>query len=323
MRLRMPRHALAAALLTITTATALAGCGTASARPATAPELTNLTVMAVPAEGAAGLYIAQDDGLFQKAGLHVTIKSTENPTADIPALLHGSVDVLSGQYTTYIAATAAGVAKMRILAAGYALGPQVQEIMTPPHSRLATPAQLRGKTIAVNAVDSVTTDLLYTALAPYRIAPGQVHVVAIPFPVMPAALAAGRVDAIYEVEPYVSEAAERYGDYDLADIDTGASANFPINGYGALASWAARYPRTARAFTTAIEQGNRIAATDPAALQRTLEKQLHLSANVVDVMATGAFPIDLDPVQIQRDADLMLRYGQLSSPFNVKQITGP
>jgi hypothetical protein len=28
-------------------------------------------------------------------------------------------------------------------------------------------------------------------------------------------------------------------------------------------------------------------------------------------------------VQIQRDADLMLRYGQLSSPFNVKQITGP
>jgi NitT/TauT family transport system substrate-binding protein len=107
MRLRMPRHALAAALLTITTATALAGCGTASARPATAPELTDLTVMAVPAEGAAGLYIAQDDGLFQKAGLHVTIKPTENPTVDIPALLHGSVDVLSGQYTTYIAATAA------------------------------------------------------------------------------------------------------------------------------------------------------------------------------------------------------------------------
>jgi NitT/TauT family transport system substrate-binding protein len=291
MRLRMPRHALAAALLTSMTATALAGCGTAPARPATKPELTDLTVVAVPAEGAAGLYIAQDDGLFQKAGLHVTIKPTENPTADIPALLHGSVDVLSGQYTTYIAATAAGVAKMRILAAGYALGPRVQEIMSPPHSRLATPAQLRGKTIAVNAVnavDSVTTDLLYTALAPYRIAPGQVHVVAIPFPVMPAALAAGRVDAIYEVEPYVSEAAERYGDNDLADIDSGASANFPINGYGALASWATRYPRTARAFTTAIEQGNRIAATDPAVLQRTLEKQLHLSANVVDVMASGA-----------------------------------
>ncbi|MGH3286182.1 MAG: ABC transporter substrate-binding protein, partial [Streptosporangiaceae bacterium] len=270
-----------------------------------------------------GLYIAQDHGLFQKAGLHVTIKSTENPTADIPALLHGSVDVLSGQYTTYIAATAAGVAKMRILAAGYALGPRVQEIMTPPHSRLATPGQLRGKTIAVNAVDSVTTDLLYTALAPYRIAPGQVHVVAIPFPVMPAALEAGRVDAIYEVEPYVSEAAERYGDNDLADIDSGASANFPVNGYGAPASWAARYPRTARAFTTAVEQGNRIAATDPAVLQRTLERQLHLNANVVDVMATGAFPIDLDPVQIQRDADLMLRYGQLSGPFNVTQITGP
>ena|SRR5580704_14306342 len=55
-----------------------------------------------------------------------------------------------------------------------------------------------------------------------------------------------------------------------------------------LASWAARYPRTARAFTTAVGQGNRIAATDPAVLQRTLEKQLHLNANVVDVMGSGA-----------------------------------
>jgi NitT/TauT family transport system substrate-binding protein len=315
----MPRHAVAAALLTVLAA----GCGTAPARPAAAPELADLTVMAVPAEGAAGLYIAQDDGLFKKAGLHVTIKPTENPTADIPALLHGSVDVLSGQYTTYIAADAAGVAKMRILAAGYALGPHVQEIMAGPKSPVTSPAGLRGKTIAVNATDSVTTDLLYTALAAYRITPGQVHVVAIPFPVMPAALAAGRVAAIYEVEPYVTEAAQRYGDTEVADIDSGASANFPVNGYGTLASWAARYPRTARAFTTAVEDGNRIAATDPAVLQHALRDQLHLTANVADVMATGTFPVALDPVQIQRDADLMLRYGQLAHPFSVTQITGP
>ena len=318
MHVRLPRRALAAALIIIATA----GCGTAAARPAAGPEKTSIVVMAVPAEGAAGLYIAQDDGLFAKAGLHVTIKPTEDPTADIPALRHGSVDVLSGQYTTYIAADAAGIARMRILAAGYALGPHVQEIMIGSKSRIRSPSGLKGATIAVNAAGSVTTDLLYTALTPYGITPAQVHVTAVPFPVMPAALAAGRVDAIYEVEPYVTEAAEKYGDTELADIDTGAGQGFPVNGYGALASWTTKYPRTAAAFARAIEQGNAIAATNPAARQRALGTSLHLSPKVTAIMAAGTFPTALDPVQIQRVATLMLRYGQLSHPFPVASITG-
>jgi len=92
------------------------------------------------------------------------------------------MQMLSGQYTTYIGADAGGIARMRIIAAGYALGPRVQEIMTGPHSPVRSAAQLRGATIAVNAPDSITTDLLYTALAVYRITPAQVHTVVIPFP---------------------------------------------------------------------------------------------------------------------------------------------
>ncbi len=65
-------------------------------------------VAAVAAEGAAGLYIAADDGLFAKAGLHVTIQTVTSSSTVIPAMLHGSVDVASGQYTSYIAADAAG-----------------------------------------------------------------------------------------------------------------------------------------------------------------------------------------------------------------------
>jgi NitT/TauT family transport system substrate-binding protein len=139
---------------------------------------------------------------------------------------------------------------------------------------------------------------------------------------MGAALAAGRVDAIYEVEPYVTEDSQKYGDTEVADVDTGATQGFPVNGYGVLASWAAAHPHTAALFARAVEQGNAIAATNIAARQRAIETSLHLSAKVAGVMAAGTFPTVLDPVQIQRDADLMLRYGQLSRPFNVAAITG-
>jgi|CZLB01.1.fsa_nt_gi NitT/TauT family transport system substrate-binding protein len=319
---RSLRHAVAVITI-VATAMAVAACGgTASATKSAGPEKRDLVVAAVPGEGAAGLYIAQEKGLFAKQGLHVTIQPVTSSSTVIPAMLHGSVDVASGQYTSYIAADAAGIAKMRILAAGYSLGPHVQEVIVPAHSDIRALAGLKGKTIAVNAPNSETTDLLYTALSSYGVTPAQVHLAVIPFPAMPAALAAGRVDAAYEIEPYLTEAVKQHGVQDLADIDNGATQDFPIAGYGVLASWAAKYPRTAAAFAKAIEQANAIAATNLATLQHTFTTQLHLSADITGVMATGTFPTTTDAVQLQRVADLMLQYGQLKHRFSVKSITG-
>jgi NitT/TauT family transport system substrate-binding protein len=324
------RRLLARALLAGLAATGLAaaGCGSQPASPAgasgsPAPEKRDIVVATVPGLAAAGLYIARDDGLFRQAGLNVTIKALTSPAALIPALLHGDVDVASAQYSAYLNADAQRLAPIRILAAGDALGAGVQQIMVAPRSKIASVRDLRGATIAVDAAKSETTDLLYSLLATYGIAPGQVHVVSVPFPAMPAELAAGTVGAIYEIEPYVTEAAEQDGDAELADIDTGGASGLPVDGYGALASWAARYPGTARAFARAVLRANVIAATRPSLLQRALNAALRLNPNVGDVMATGTFPTATDAAQLQRVANLMLRYGQLRRPFSVRSITGP
>jgi NitT/TauT family transport system substrate-binding protein len=294
----------------------------AGADGAKGPERPDLVVAVVPAEANAGLYIAQTEGLFAQVGLHVTIKPVVSAQAVIPSMLHGSVDVDGGGYVTYILAQAKGIAKIRILAAGFALGPHVNEIIALSKANIQSPADLRGKTIAVNQLGSVATDLTHTALAPYGITPGQVHLIAMPFPAMPGALAAGKIDAAYETEPFVTEAVKKYGVQAVTDLDGGATQDFPLTGYAVLDSWAARYPRTAAAFTKAIERGNAIAATNLAVLQQVLSASLHLSPNITGVMATGAFPTSANPVQIQRAADLMLHYGQLKEPFNVNALMG-
>lgn len=306
----------------ISAAMAVAGCGSAVTDSGRSPQVTDVVVAAVPGEGSAGLYVAQDQGLFTRAGLHVAIKAVSSSGTVIPAMLRGQVTIASGQYTSYVAADAAGVARMKILAAGYSLGPGVQEIMVSAGSPVRSPAQLKGATIAVNAVNSETTDLLYTALASYGIIPSQVGVVAIPFPAMPAALAAHRVTAIYEIQPYVTEAGQQHGDQELLDIDSGAAAGFPISGYAALASWATHNPAAARAFTRAIEQGNALAATNLKILQHAFETSLHISPLVADVMAAGVFPVSIDPTALQRVPDLMLTYGQLRKPFAITALTG-
>jgi NitT/TauT family transport system substrate-binding protein len=294
--------------------------GSAGTAGAAGPEKPDLVVATVPSEANAGLYIAQAEGLFTKVGLHVTIKPVVSASTVIPAMLHGSVDATGGAYVSYIAADAAGIAKMRILAAGFALGPHVNEIIAPANAHIRTPADLKGKTIAVNQLSAVGNYLIYTALASYGITPGQVHLVAMPFPAMPAALAAGKIDAAYETEPFVTEAVKQYGVMEVADMNSGPTQNFPLTGYAVLVSWADKYPRTAAAFTKAIEQGNAIASTNLAVLQQVLSKALHLSPSITRVMATGTFPTSANPVQIQRVADLMLRYGQLKQRFNVKSL---
>ena len=306
------------------TVAACGGRGPASVATAGAnsPEKPDLVVAVVPAEANAGLYIAQAEGLFTKVGLHVTIKPVVSAAAVIPSMLHGTVDVDGGGYVSYIAADAAGTTRMRILAAGFALGPHVNEIITAARAPVRTLGDLKGKTIAVNQLGGVGADLVYSALASYGISPSQVHLVAMAFPKMPAELAAGKIAAAYETEPFVTEAVKKYGFQELADMDSGSTEDFPLTGYAALASWISRYPRTAAAFTKAVEQGNAIASTNLAVLQHVLAGDLRLSPDIAGVMATGTFPTSANPVQIQRAADLMLQYGQLKQRFDVRPLVG-
>jgi NitT/TauT family transport system substrate-binding protein len=318
---RPGRRVLAAVTVAAIAVTA-AACGGGPGHPArpVGPEKPDLVVAVVPAEANAGLYIAQAEGLFTKVGLHVTIKPVVSAAAVIPSMLRGTVDVNGGGYVSYIAADATGTAKMRILAAGFALGPHVNEIITAAKAPIRTLGGLKGKTIAVNQLGAVGADLVYSALASYGITPAQVHLIALAFPKMPAELAAGKIAAAYETEPFVTEAVQRYGVQELADMDSGSTQDFPLTGYAALASWVARYPRTAAAFTKAIEQANAIASTNLAVLQQVLARDLRLSSNIAGVMATGTFPTSANPVQIQRAADLMLQYGQLRQRFDVKPL---
>jgi NitT/TauT family transport system substrate-binding protein len=317
---RLPRGALAAVMIAATAAMA-AGCGTAAARPAAGPEKTSLVVAAVPAESASGLYLAQEQGLFARAGLHVTIKTIVSPTAVLPALLHGRIDVVSGQWSTFIAAQAAGIGTFHALAPGFALGPRVEAIVVRPHSPITTVRRLKGATIAVNAIGGIDQMLANVVLRAYGISRSQVRYVAMPFPDMGAALAAHRVDAAYLTEPYLTTAEEKSGAVIIADPDAGPAAGLAIAGYTVTASWFRRYPRTAAAFARAVEQGNALATTNIALWQHVMAAALHLPPAVADVMASGTYPLDVDPVQLQRVADLMLAYGQLKKPFDAAELT--
>ncbi len=316
----------------------LAGCTTAPsgatfASASSGLERPDITVAAIPSVDLAGLYVAQDDGLFAKAGLHVTIKKIPSSKAVIAAQLKGQVDISAGSYVGYIAAQAAG-ARFRILAEASTLRPDTRTLVVTTKAGITTIADLVGKKIGVNGTNSIGTLLISALLQENGIPPTKVHFVTDQsgFPAMPAQLKQGDWQAAFLAEPYVTTAEETYGEQELADLDQGATVNFPIDGYVATQAWVKKHPKTAAAFVQAIEEGQTLADNDPTAVRAAMAMSDQLTPVVTEVMALPGFPVGpVDETRMQRTAEAMLQFGMLGPQYEtevkqgtlVKSMIGP
>lgn len=315
----------------------LAGCTTApsnatfSSVPSGSEE--DITVAAIPSVDLASLYVAQDEGLFAKVGLHVTIKKIPSSKAVIAAQLKGQVDISAGSYVGYIAAQAAG-ARFRILAEASTLRPDTRTLVVTTNSNITTIAGLVGHKIAVNGTNSIGTLLISALLQEHGISPKKVNFVTDQngFPAMPGQLQQGDWQAAFLAEPYVTMAEETYGEEELADLDQGATVNFPIDGYVATQAWTRQHPKTAAAFVQAIEEGQTLADNDPTVVRTAMAESDQLTPVVTAVMALPGFPIGpVDEKRIQRTAEAMFEFGMLSQQYAtdleqgslVKSMIGP
>jgi NitT/TauT family transport system substrate-binding protein len=279
-------------------------------------EKPDLTVAVVPATSGAGLYIAQQRGYFAQAGLRAKIVPVASGVNALPELVNGSVDIDEGQWTSDVAAQAAGAARLRVLAPGNSGGTGLEEVVTPPGSAVTSIGQLRGKTIAVNALNGLAVLLTSNVLSSHGVPASSVHFVVIPFPAMGAALAAHRVDAAFMTEPFLSAAENGHGVVPLFDIDQGAATNFPIAGYVTTQAWAARYPNTRGAFAAALTRGQELAATSRPAVEQAMIRALHVSRPTAATMALGTYSLTMTGSDLVRVAAVMKLNGLLPPNVN-------
>jgi NitT/TauT family transport system substrate-binding protein len=283
-------------------------------------EKTNLTVAAVPALDSAGLYIAEQRGLFAAEGLHVTIVPAISSATVIAAQLAGKYDVTSGAYVSYMIADAVQHANLRVIAAGSNMAPLTQEVMIPAGSQIQTVSGLKGKKIGVNALNNIGTLLVSALLADNGVSPSDVTFVAIPFPAMAAALKAHTVAAAWLPEPFITGAEESIGARSLADVDQGATQSLPVSGYIATQSWLDKYPNTAAAFRRAMLKAQAIANTNLAAVQDGMVAYGGASRTTAQIAAEPTFPLTSNPRLLQRIAQLMEQFGLTQQVFNASSM---
>ena len=327
------RHLLIASAVAVTMLAA--GCssgGSGGGSPRLKLEKTDIVVNAFPAIDSAGLYIAQDEGLFAAQGLHVKIipvpKNGPPPSTQnlVDGQVKGMFDITAGDYVTYIEdqlGFGAPKADLRIIAESSFLQPNVLTLLVKGGSPITQVSQLKGKVVSVNAPNDIGTLLVDSLLVSHGIPPRQVHFNnQVTFPAVAQTLMAPNspVVASFAPEPFVSGGEAAAGLQELADLDQGATQDFPIQGYAVTAKWAKQNPNTLKAFTIALSQGQQVADTDRAAVEKVLAKYLGINKQAAAFISLPTFPLGVDAVRLQRVVSAMKRFGLLPKSTNF-QVT--
>lgn len=292
------------------------GNGSANTTSAAPLKVAVLTISAdVP------IWLAQQEGIFKKHGLNVQLVPVVQSTLAVPDLAHGTVQIVAGaNYVSFFRAQESGAVNIKILTDSQGCVPNSHEILVSKGSSIQSPQELAGKTIAVNILNDIQTLTINEVLATDGVNTSSLHYIAIPFPNMGAALAAGRVQAIFEVEPYLTEVKAKTGAREVLDDCQGPTANLPLAGTVATSAWVAAHPQEVAEFEAAVNQAQAMADTNQTLVRQIAEKQLKVNPMIGSVMNTGTWPTGANAKQIQRTATQMYAAGMIKKPLKVSSL---
>ena len=313
-----PRRSHRHGILLATVAAGLVAALLASAAAAT-PSRSNagipISVNVIPIANTLPLDVGIKQGFFEKQGLDVKKVVLQSGNDIMLALANskgeigfaGWVPAMIGR-TSGIAITAVATSEVE----GTNALDNWQNIMVKGSSAIQTPADLAGKTIAVNALKGVGEVMIRAALEKSKIDPNSIKLLALPFPAMRAALANGQVDAAWMPEPFLSQVLSDGGRTVMAPGPV-LGKYFPIGGYFARADWIAQNPDTAKKFTTAMNQSLQYAQTHSDEVRQLLPAA---SRNIrLPIWTTLA-----DRQQILDLARYAKKYGVIASLPNLTQL---
>jgi NitT/TauT family transport system substrate-binding protein len=304
-------------------------------------EQTTLNVGVVPAMDSAGFFVAQSEGLFAKEGLKINYSAATSSETAIDQQVKNQLQITAGNYVSYVQYAAAHPSTpLWVVSEGSVMQQGAQVIFTMPSSHINTLSQLKGKLIGVNAPENIDYLLgvsvlkengIDSSLVKFPTAKDKDFAVndgAIPFPEMAGDLDSGEIAAAIMPEPFASLAEQQYGAVPLADLNQGATTDFPIEGYVVTKAWAEQNPNTLKRFLAALSAGQEIADTDRSAVEKAFEgldgaPKGQVPSTIAAVMSLDTYPIGLDQTRLQRVADVMYQFNLLPSAYNMKNMIMP
>jgi NitT/TauT family transport system substrate-binding protein len=193
---------------------------------------------------------------------------------------------------------------------GWVPGRIVGNIVVPVSSTAKTAKDFNGKTFATPGLNTIGEYLPREWMDKHGGDSSTVKFIEIPFPLQADALASGRVDAAYLVEPFLTLALKKGAVRTFALPDDALGPSYLATVWFTTAQWAKAHPDLVARFASAMREAARWANANPTKVVPILAKYLHADPAITAEANRAYFSERLIPSEVQPWIDVTAKYAK-------------
>jgi NitT/TauT family transport system substrate-binding protein len=194
-------------------------------------------------------------------------------------------------------------------------------VLVAKDSPLQSAKDLAGKRVAINTLNNIGDTTVRTAVEKAGGDPSTVKFVELPLPDMPAQLAAGRIDAAWTSEPFVT-AIKATGGRILVDVLHETYPGLQIATYFTSEQTKAKDPEMVEAFVAAMNESMAYATEHPDEARAVVSTYTKITPDVAAKVVLPGWPTKLDEASLTAVGQAAKKYGTLKNEPDVQGLFG-
>lgn len=322
-RARSARTAAAVVAAVVAAAVLAVSCGgPGGSTPTGDDELTTVRVGIIPIQSVAPLYIGMERGFFREEGLKIEPQTAQGGAAILPAVVSDEWQFGFSNTVSLMIARAEGLG-VEIVTSGSS-GAETEDeatsgLIASEKSGVRSVEDLSDKTLAVNTLKNIDALAVRYTLRQAGVDPSTVNLVEVPFPEMPNALEAGRIDAAMLNEPFIGQAV-------AAGAQVIARPYYTVAPLLTVATWFTsdrliqESPEVVRGFQRAMNRSLRYVIENPDAIREIVPTYTEIPEDVIADMKLQTFTADLNLDSIEKLGEVAVRQGLIDEPPSVGDL---
>ena len=315
--MRRPLVSLVAAALLL-----VAGCGSSGDEaPAASGGTQQVKVGVIPILDVAPIYLGKQKGFFSSRGIELTMETGQGGAAIVPGVVSGQFQFGFSNVTSLLIARSRGL-PLKVVANGVASTSKDKAdysgVVTRDDS-IRTAADLAGKQIAVNTLKNIGDSTIRASVRKAGGDPSSVKFTELAFPDMPAALEAGRVDAVWVVEPFLTATLAQGGRLIASNyVDTAPDLTVAV--YFTSEQLLRDNPDLAKRFTEAMNESLAYADAHPDEARQVLTTYTQIDKAVIPDLTLPKWPEEINRESVETLANLAVQDGLVTEQPDVDAL---
>jgi NitT/TauT family transport system substrate-binding protein len=303
---------------------ATAACGASDSGSSASADggTTHVKVGVIPIVDVAPIYLGVEQGFFKNHDIDLELVQATGGAALLPGVVAGDFQFAFSNVTSTLLAGSQNIPVRMVAEGNSSTGDPATDfagIVVKGDSPIQTPADLAGKTVAINNLKNIN-DVTTRALVEQDGGdPASIKFVELAFPDMAAAVANGDVDAAVVVQPFLS-VTKGQGDRVIGAPYADAVDNLTVATYFTSQQYIQQNADVVDNFQAAIKESLQYAQDNPDEVRRIVTTYTSIDQATAAQIALPAFPQEIDVDSVKEVADLMQKYGITEDTVDVDSL---